>query len=97
MLSNETFELAYLEGQQTIPTNLPQEIKDSIIPLDTYIDIKTEKALLPGSAISGKIGGYNNPASNYVDLIPPDQKIVKGKEMRQVKHQYSIEKIEVKS
>lgn len=94
MLSNETFELAYLQG--AIPTGLPQEVKDKIIPLDTYIDIKTEKALLPGSAISAKIGGYNNPASNYVDLIPPD-KIVKGKELRQVAHQYSIEKIEVKS
>ncbi|PKP15714.1 MAG: hypothetical protein CVU07_09245, partial [Bacteroidetes bacterium HGW-Bacteroidetes-23] len=93
MLSNETFELAYLGAN--IPASLTDEIKNKIIPLDTYIDIKTEKGLLPGG-ITNKIGGYTNPAERYTDLVPPD-KIVKGRELRQVKHQYSIESISIKS
>jgi hypothetical protein len=93
MLSNETFELAYLGAN--IPASLTDGIKNKIIPLDTYIDIKTEKGLLPGG-ITNKIGGYTNPAERYTDLVPPD-KIVKGRELRQVKHQYSIESISIKS
>lgn len=103
MLTNDTFSLAYLtdglnangipilNGQQV----LPDSIKEIIIPLDTYIDIKTEKGLLPG-AISSKIGGVNNGPSRYTDLIPPDA-VVKGKTMRQVKHQYLIEEISIMS
>ncbi|QEE50665.1 hypothetical protein FUA48_14080 [Flavobacterium alkalisoli] len=93
MLSNETFELAYLGS--SIPSNLPSQITQHIIPLDTYIDLKTEKALLPG-AVGNLIGGVTNPPDKYTDLIPPD-KVVKGKELRQVKHQYSLESLVIKS
>lgn len=93
MLSNETFELAYLGS--AIPTGLTPAILDKIIPIDTYIDIKTEKGLLP-NAISSIIGGVNNPAERHVEMVPP-QKIIKGKEVRQVKHQYSIESLNIKS
>lgn len=93
MLSNETFELAYLGN--SIPATLSTAITEHIIPLDTYIDIKTEKALLPG-AMGNLIGGVSNPPSSYTDLVPPD-KVVKGKELRQVKHQYSLENLVIKS
>lgn len=93
MLTNDTFELAYLGS--TMPTGLDNEILEKIIPLDTYIDIKSEKGLLPG-AISSKIGGVNNGPSRYTDLIPPDA-VVRGKTMRQVKHQYLIEEISIMS
>ncbi len=94
MLSNETFQLAYMPAG--IPTNLPNSIKNKIIPLDTYIDIKTEKGLLPKTAVTDVIGGYNNPAQRYTEKVPP-QKIIKGKEVRQVTHEYSIESLVVKS
>jgi hypothetical protein len=93
MLSNETFELAYLGA--AVPTVLIDEIKNKIIPLDTYIDIKTEKGLLPGG-IAELIGGYNNAPSRHFDLVPPDNNI-QGRNIRQVKHEYAIEKIEIKS
>ncbi len=93
MLSNETFDLAYLGS--SIPAGLSSAILDKIIPIDTYIDIKSEKGLLP-NAISNIIGGVNNPAERHVEMVPP-QKIIKGKEVRQVKHQYSIESLVIKS
>ncbi|WBV58187.1 hypothetical protein PFY10_06985 [Chryseobacterium daecheongense] len=90
MLTNETFDLAKVS-----PNSLPvfDSIKN-VVPLDTYIDIKTTKGLLPSTATSNIIGGFTNPAGNSVDLIPPD-KVMKGLELRQVKHQYSLEKIEI--
>lgn len=93
MLSNETFDLAYLGA--TIPSNLPSSITKKVIPLDTYIDIKTEKGLIPG-AIADIIGGVNNPPQRYSENVPPD-KIINGKEVRQVTHVYSIESIAIKS
>ncbi|KOS04789.1 hypothetical protein AM493_01065 [Flavobacterium akiainvivens] len=93
MLTSETFDLAYLSGG--IPGNLPAAVLEKVIPLDTYIDIKTEKGLLP-EAIGNLIGGVNGAPNNYTDLIPPD-KIVKGKELRQVKHQYAITALSIKS
>jgi hypothetical protein len=93
MLSNETFDLAYLGS--SIPANLPQAVLDHILPLDTYIDIKSEKGFLP-AALTGLIGGINNPPERYTEMVPP-QKIIRGKEVRQVKHQYSIENLSVKS
>lgn len=64
-------------------------------PLDTYVDIKINKGLLPGD-ISTIIGGYTNPPENYEDLVPPDS-VVKGNTLRQVKHQYKIKKLTIKA
>lgn len=92
MLTNETFDLVRFNNPNSIN---PNEIT-KVVPLDTYIDIKTTKGLLPNTAISNIIGGYSNPAGSYTDLIPPE-KVMKGLELRQVKHQYSVESIEIKA
>jgi hypothetical protein len=99
MLSNEVFFLAYLTSK---PTAAPDSaILNHIIPLDTYIDIKTQKGLLPGNqqdpnnSVRKLIGGINNGPSDYEDLIPPVSSI-RGKEIRQVKHQYTIDHLEIK-
>ncbi|MBV8325212.1 hypothetical protein [Chryseobacterium sp.] len=92
MLTNETFDL-----ESVSPDNYPNvDTIKKVVPLDTYIDIKTTKGLLPTVESSKVIGGFTNPASNSADLIPPD-KIMKGLEMRQVKHQYTLESFEVKA
>jgi uncharacterized protein YegP (UPF0339 family)/regulator of extracellular matrix RemA (YlzA/DUF370 family) len=89
MMTNETFELNYF-------ANVPSAgAIDKVIPLDTYIDFKAMKGLVPG-AISGKIGGHTGGANNFIDLIPPNKVVRGGKEVRQVKHKYSIEDINVK-
>lgn len=88
MLTNESFDLHYSSS----PPNI-NEI-DKIIPLDTYIEFKVEKGLVP-SSVSEKIGGYTFPPEKHVDLIPPQKVIRGGREVRQVKHKYSIEDIEV--
>lgn len=93
MLSNETFELAYLGS--SIPGSPTAAILNTILPLDTYVDIKTEKGFIP-TAVGNLIGGVNNPPDRYLEMVPP-QKIIHGKEVRQVKHQYSIESLSVKS
>ena len=95
MLTNETFDLLQLNPDTV--SNLNPSTIHRVVPMDTYIDIKTTKGLLPSSsAINSKIGGYNNPAGGHQDLIPPE-KIMKGLELRQVKHHYTIEEIEVKA
>lgn len=93
MLSNETFGLAYLGSN--IPSSLPAAVLQKVIPLDTYIDFKSEKGLIP-NAVSAIIGGVTNPPQRYEDLVPPE-KIIRGKEVRQVKHQYSVSSVEIKS
>lgn len=93
MLSNETFGLAFLGPN--IPDDLPAPVLQSVIPLDTYIDFKSEKGLI-ASAVGAIIGGVNNPPQRYEDLVPPE-KIIRGKEVRQVKHQYSVTSVELKS
>ena len=99
MLSNEVFLLGYLNSKPTLAPN--DTILNHVIPLDTYIDIKTEKGLLPGNAqepnnsVRRLIGGINNGPSDYEDLIPPVSSI-RGKQIRQVKHQYTIDHLEIK-
>ena len=90
MLTNETFDLQKAEtsGYPSIDSI------HKVVPLDTYIDIKTTKGLLPGAGVSSVIGGYTSGAANSTDMIPPD-KVMKGLELRQVKHQYSLESIEI--
>ena len=93
MLTGETFELVNF-GSGAPSANDPR-FDDAIIPLDTYIDIKFDKGVLPGD-IAPIIGSYTNPPENYEDLIPPD-KVIKGNELRQVKHRYQIKDIRIKA
>ncbi|NRR93133.1 hypothetical protein HSX10_16270 [Winogradskyella undariae] len=90
MLTGESFELINFGEEPPATTDL---LDGAIIPLDTYIDIKFDKAVLPGE-ISEIIGSYNNPPENYEDLIPP-VKVIKGNELRQVKHRYQITNISI--
>lgn len=69
---------------------------DAILPMDSFVDIKVTKGMIPNLE-SGKIGGYTQGAHNYTDLIPPDKTVRGGHELRQVKHKYSIENIEIKA
>lgn len=94
MLTNETFDLMKITASNA--DNLNPDTIHNVVPLDTYIDIKTTKGLLPTAATNALIGGFTNPADHYVDLVPPD-KMMKGLELRQVKHQYTLENIEIKA
>ncbi|MCV9931744.1 hypothetical protein OIU80_05565 [Flavobacterium sp. LS1R47] len=91
MLTNQAFPLNYFS---TIPNG--NDITE-IIPLDTFIDIKMAKGLLPNPDLKTKIGGFTGDAKNYTDLMPPESTSRSGKPLRQVKHQYSIKSIGLKS
>lgn len=94
MLTGETFNLANLKlADGSINLDLA-EIRKHVIPLDTYIDIKTNKGMVPSTSVKNMLGGVSNPPENSTDLIPPER-IMKGIELRQVKHQYSIEEIQI--
>lgn len=95
MLTNETFDLQPVSAEH-YPTDAEIINIKKVVPLDTYIDVKTTKGLLPTTESNKIIGGFTNPASNSVDLIPPD-KVMKGLELRQVKHQYTLESFEIKA
>lgn len=91
MLTNESFDLSF-------SNNIPSVSSiNNVIPLDTFVEIKTEKSLIPSSDLDSIIGGYTFPPENHTDLIPPKKVVRGGLELRQVKHQYSIEKIEIKA
>lgn len=90
MFTNESFDLFFSSTPPTV-----NQINE-IIPLDTFIEFKAEKGLIP-SSVSNKIGGYTFPPERFVDLVPPQKIIRGGKEIRQVKHKYSIENIELKA
>ncbi|HAS47370.1 MAG TPA: hypothetical protein DCS93_43235 [Microscillaceae bacterium] len=95
MLTNESFDLNFLGLNLNSEPNIANITE--VLPLDTYIDIKTVKGLIPNkNGISDKIGGHTGGAAGYTDLIPP-QRVVAGKEIRQVKHKYSIEDIKIKA
>ncbi|MDH7911369.1 hypothetical protein [Winogradskyella sp. SYSU M77433] len=95
MLTGEVFDINFLTVVQNgDEINVDPDSITEIIPVDTFIDFKAMKGLIPGE-VSGLIGGYNNPPSNYVDLIPPKKVVKGGRELRQVKHKYSIEHIEI--
>lgn len=92
MLTNEEFIL------KPLPVNVvpdPAAIKDKLpyIPLDTYVDIKIEKGMIPVAAVDKKIGGHTTGANGYLDLIPPEKNQPGGHVIRQVQHKYSIEDV----
>ncbi|WP_295221481.1 hypothetical protein [uncultured Chryseobacterium sp.] len=96
MLTNEDFKIKTFTGNQ-IPT--PETVRTSpevaYIPLDTYIDFKVEKGMIPTVLADKKIGGHTNGASGYTDLIPPEKVQPGGHVIRQVKHQYSLEDVRI--
>lgn len=104
MLTNQPFALDYfkLPGEKGHDANKfdangkPKgDAITKIIPLDTYIDIKMAKGLLPNKDLATKIGGYTADAKNYTILMPPDKTTKAGRTLRQVKHQFSIKSIEL--
>jgi hypothetical protein len=56
-----------------------------VVPMDTPVEILFEKALLPAATLNARIGGFTNPAENYIEVIPP----TKGD--RQVSHERRLE------
>lgn len=96
MLTNETFDLPVVQVNNIPLPAIKDHEKLPTIPLDTYIDIKIEKGLIPTAAAGEKIGGHTSGATEYTDLIPPHKTQPGGHVLRQVKHQYSLEDVEIK-
>lgn len=105
MLTNQAFALDYFKSSDEPNYNIAEfdqfgmpkaNLITQVIPLDTYIDIKMAKGLLPNPQLFQKIGGYTGDAKNYTDMMPPVSTQA-GRKLRQVKHQYAIESIEIKS
>ncbi|MCJ7932805.1 MAG: hypothetical protein MUW56_04035 [Chryseobacterium sp.] len=93
MLTSEEFLLKPFLPINAMPA--PNKVKDEgpYIPLDTYVDIKVEKGLIPTAAADHKIGGHTTGASGYLDLIPPEKNQPGGHVIRQVQHKYFIEDV----
>jgi len=103
MLSNEIFSLQLFptdmkdsSGVRPLPTYpAASTVINAIIPMDTFIDIKFEKGVIPSAIVDTAIGSNSGQASGYLDLIPPRDTAKGGISLRQVKHEYSIEEIEI--
>lgn len=94
MLTSETFSIQYLGNDLSEEPN--PTIINTYIPLDTYVDLKVEKGLNPTN-VSGLIGSHTGAANNIIDLIPPQKTQPGGHVLRQVKHRYSLEDVEIKA
>lgn len=106
MLTNQAFALDYFKSSEEKdynekklhPDGTPRpEFISVVIPLDTYIDIKMAKGLVPSTELAKKVGGYTGEAKNYTDLMPPEKTSKAGRKLRQVKHEYGIKSINLKS
>jgi len=106
MLTNQAFALDYFKSigdknydkDKVFANGTPRpEFISAVIPLDTYIDIKMAKGVLPNPELSKKIGGYTADAKNYTDKMPPEETSKAGRKLRQVKHEYGIKSINLKS
>ena len=93
MMTNEGFEI--VDFGLTAPSGTAAEFDQAIIPLDSYIDIRFDKAVVP-NAISNKIGGVTTPPDKHTDLIPP-VRVQAGRELRQVVHDYAITELTIKA
>lgn len=91
MLTNEEFEL---EWSRVLPN---ANAISNTIPLDTFLDIKLEKGVVPSLEVDSIIGGHTGIANNCIEKIPPKREQPGGYSLRQVIHKYSIEKIELKA
>ncbi len=69
-------------GTNYVNSDLP------IIPIDSYIDIQFEKAVLPG-LVAAKIGDFADTAAGYEDIVPPASGV------QRVTHRYKIKQIEI--
>lgn len=103
MLTGEPFDLMFVKTEvknngaaAVYPAVNTVMETDCIIPLDTFIDIKVEKGLAPSALVDTIIGSHTGAANNHIELIPPNEVVKGGRTLRQVKHKYSIEEIEVK-
>ncbi|MEO1623759.1 MAG: hypothetical protein AAFV25_01285 [Bacteroidota bacterium] len=72
----------------SLPSQSDAKFNNSILPLDTYVDIEFKKPVLP-DAVDVKIGRQGLTPSGYQDLVPPLP------EARQVVHRYSVEDVEI--
>ncbi|MEM0998576.1 MAG: hypothetical protein AAGN35_16075 [Bacteroidota bacterium] len=88
ILTGDTFDLYYFGTSE--PSASHSGFTQTVIPLDTYIDIEFRKGLI-ANAIANKIGGVNNPPEQYIDLVPPKPVA------RQVEHEYRISELEIKA
>ncbi|MEL6866949.1 MAG: hypothetical protein AAFP19_21165, partial [Bacteroidota bacterium] len=88
MLSGEDFDVHYFGT--SLPAANDPAFNQTILPLDSFLDISFKKSVLPDE-VNDEIGGRNNAPTNYEDLVPPK------KVNRQVVHEYSIRQIELKA
>ena len=88
IMSNETFDIIYIDNKATIKVIDLSDIGDVIIPMDSYIDIEFSKPLNPGNVMD-KIGGVGTVGEDYKESIPPK------KIKYQSSHSYSIDAISV--
>ena len=82
--SGKTYKINYFGN--TLQAN-DQKI-NTVIPLDSVIDIQFEKAL-NANAVSDKIGGVSNAPSGHVDVIPPKPAY------KQVTHAYRVNSVKL--
>lgn len=106
MMTQEVFDIDYIPIVSSNLKTDEEQVSDyfnkkldeiKVIPLDTYIDFKSEKALFPSKNLDAIIGGHTGIAADFIELIPPEKTVKGGHTIRQVKHKYIIEDIEIKA
>jgi hypothetical protein len=90
MLSGESFKIAYLGS--ALPSSPSAQLNQTVLPLDSWVDVEFLKGLVPGPAVDARIGRLSGAApANAVDKIPP------AEVPHKVTHEYSIKAAEIKA
>lgn len=88
MLSGESFNVNYLGTSPVSGTS--SLFNDSVLPLDSWVDMEFLKGLLPAATVDTRVGRLSGQApANYIDYVPPAQV------PRKVKHEYTIKAVEI--
>ncbi|GGG67332.1 hypothetical protein GCM10007332_32720 [Epilithonimonas arachidiradicis] len=101
MLTGEVFKLDYMRTDSvenlSIEPSYPDPSGDftTILPMDTFIDIKFEKGVIPSNLVDGLIGSNSGHGTGFTDVIPPRGTVNGGLNLRQVKHKYFIDSISI--
>ena len=95
MLTNDVYKLELFNENNLVAGHPDISKIAQVIPVDTYIDFKAEKALCPTKEVNKLIGGAIASSENVEAFPPMDQ--AKGRPIRQVVHTYSVEGVQIYS
>lgn len=96
ILSNDTFPVSYstIANDSNIPppgnSLWALDFEDSVVPLDSFIDVQFKRPIRPTTAVSN-IGGFVTIPKSFMEVVPPRRGV-----SNQVRHEYKVLGVHIK-